>query len=252
MHRRFALAMLTAIPLALVAGHAGAADIKVQAAAAVKEPFQELVATFGRESGNKVEAAFGPVGGIMNKIKGGERPDVIILSLAAMDDLDKAGSLVAGSRAELGRAIASVAVKKGAKAPDISTPDAFKAALLAATKVAFTDPAAGGTAGIYFAGLLQKFGIADEIKKKEVLASDGGAVAAAVANGTADLGITFGSELLPNKGVTIVGPIPPAIGLTVAYVAGVASWSKEGDAARALIGYLTKPAAKDHFKSAGL
>jgi molybdate transport system substrate-binding protein len=252
MHRRFALAMLTAIPLALAAGQAGAADIKVLAAAAVKEPFLELVANFGRETPNKVNAAFGPVGGLMAKLKAGEKPDIIILSAAAMDELDKGGSLVAGSGAELGRAVASVAVKAGAKEPDISTPDAFKAALLAAGKVAYTDPAAGGTAGIYFAGLLQKFGIADEIKKKAVLASDGGAVAAAVAKGEADIGITFGSELLPNKGVKIVGPIPQSIGLTVAYVAAVASWSKEADAARALIAYLTRPPAKDHFKEAGL
>jgi molybdate transport system substrate-binding protein len=252
MSRRFAFALLTAIPFALTAAQAGAADIKVLAAAAVKEPFQELVADFGRETGNKVDAIFGPVGGLVGKIKAGEKPDIIILSAAAMDDLDKAGSLVAGSRAELGRAVASVAVKAGAKAPDISTPDAFKQALLAATKVAYTDPSAGGTAGIYFNGLLQKFAIADEIKKKAVLASDGGAVAAAVAKGDADLGVTFGSELLPNKGVKIVGPIPPAIGLTVAYVAAVASWSKESEAARALIGFLTKPAARDHFKEAGL
>jgi molybdate transport system substrate-binding protein len=252
MHRRFALAVLTAIPLTLAAGAAGAADLKVSAAAAVKEPFNELVATFSKESGNKVEASFGPVGGIVNKLKAGEKPDIIILSTAAMDQLDKEGTLVAGSRAELGRAVASVAVKAGAKEPDISTPDAFKAALLGAKKVAFTDPAAGGTAGIYLAGLLQKFGIAEEIKAKAILASDGGAVAAAVAKGDADLGITFGSELLPNKGVKIVGPIPQAIGLTVAYVAGVASWSREGDAGKALIGYLTKPAAKEHFKEAGL
>jgi molybdate transport system substrate-binding protein len=252
MSRRFAFAVLTAIPFALTAAQAGAADIKVLSAAAVEEPFQKLVADFMRETGNKVDATFGPVGGLVNKIKGGEKPDVIILSAAAIDDLEKAGSLVSGSRAELGRAIASVAVKAGAKAPDISTPDAFKQALLSANKVAYTDPAAGGTAGIYFNGLLEKFGIADEVKKKAVLGSGGSAVAVAVAKGDADLGISFGSELLPNKGVKIVGPLPQSIGLTVAYVAAVASWSKEAEPARALIGYLTKPAARDHFKEAGL
>ena len=252
MHRRFVLALLTAIPLAVAATAAGAADIKVLAAAAVKEPFEQLVAVFDRESGNKVDATFGPVGGLVNKIKAGEKPDVIILSAAGMDGLDKQGSLVTATRAELGRAVASVAVKAGAPAPDISTPDAFKQALIAARKVAYTDPAAGGTAGIYFTKLLQTFGIADQVKAKAVLGSSGAAVADAVAKGDADLGVTFGSELLPNKGVKIVGPLPQSIGLTVAYVAAVASWSKEGDAARALIGYLTKPASRDHFKGAGL
>jgi molybdate transport system substrate-binding protein len=252
MPRHLAFAVLTAIPLALAAGQAIAADVKVLSAAAIQEPFQQLATEFTKETGNKVDATFGPVGGLQNKLKAGEKPDVIILSAAAMDELDKAGSLVAASRAELGRAIASVAVKAGAKEPDISSPDAFKAALLAATKVALTDPAAGGTAGIYMAGLLQKFGIADEIKKKAVLTSGGSAVAAAVAKGDADLGISFGSELLPNKGVKIVGPLPQSIGLTVAYVGAVSSWSKEGDVARALIGYMMRPAAREHFKAAGL
>lgn len=249
---RFTFAVLTAIPFALAAPQAGAADIKVLSAAAVEEPFRQLVADFTRETGNKVDASFGPVGGLVAKINGGEKPDVIILSASAIDNLDKAGSLVSGSRAELGRTIASVAVKAGAKQPDIATPDAFRQALLAATKVAYTDPAAGGTAGIYFNGLIEKFGIADQIKKKAVLSSSGSAVAAAVAKGDADLGISFGSELLPNKGVKILGPIPQPIGLTVAYVAGVASWSKEGEPAHALIRFLTRPAARDHFKEAGL
>ena len=252
MCRRFALSILTAVPLALAAGHAGAADIYVVGAGAIQEPFEALTAEFSRETGHKVHAIFGPVGGMQAKLKGGEKADVIVLSTAAMDALDKAGSLVAGTRAELGRAIAGIGVKAGASQPDISTPDALKKALQAARTVAYTNPAAGGTAGIYMTGLLDRLGLTDEVKKKELLEKSGSAVAEAVANGAAEIGISFTSELLPNKGVKVVGPMPQSIGLVVTYVAGIASASKEADAARGLITYMTRPASHDHFKEAGL
>ena len=88
MYRRFALSILTAIPLALVAGLAGAADINVVGAGAIEEPFEKLTAEFSRESGHKVHAIFGPVGGMVTKLKGGEKADVIVLSVAAMDELE--------------------------------------------------------------------------------------------------------------------------------------------------------------------
>jgi len=252
MSRRFALSLLAAIPLAFSAGHAGAADIYVVGAGAIEEPFEALTAEFSRDTGHKVHAIFGPVGGMQAKLKGGEKADVIVLSTAAMDELDKAGALVAGTRAELGRAVAGVAVRAGGQAPDISTPDAFKKALQAARTVAYTNPAAGGTAGIYMAGLLERFGITEEVKKKAVLQSSGSAVADAVANGAAEIGISFTSELMPNKAVKVVGPLPQAIGLVVAYAAGISKTSAQAEPARALITYMTTPAARDHFKQAGL
>ena len=249
MQRRLALAVLTAIPLTLPAAHSGAADLKVLSARVVQEPFQQLAADFAKETGHKVDASYGSPGAIQNKLKAGEKPDLFVLPTAAMDQLDKAGLIASAGRAELGRAVVGVAVKVGAKEPEISTPDAFKAALLAAPKIAYTDPAAGSSVGMYVTALLQRLGIADE---KALLESGGSAVVAAVADGKAVIGITFISELLPYKGIKVVGPIPPAIGLVVGYEAAVPTWSKEGDAGRALIRYLTTPAARDHFKQAGL
>jgi molybdate transport system substrate-binding protein len=252
MCRRIALSILTAIPLALSAGHAGAAELNVVGAGAIEEPFEALTAEFSRASGHKVHAIFGPVGGMQAKLKGGEKADVIVLSAAAMDELDKAGSLVAGSRAELGRAMVGVAVRTGAPQPDISTPDAVKKTLLAARTIAYTNPAAGGTAGVYLTGLLERLGLTEEVKKKALLQTSGSATAAAVANGAAEIGITFTSELLPNKGVKVVGTMPQSIGLTVAYVAGISTGSTQAEPARALITYMTRPASRDHFKEAGL
>ena len=99
MYRRFALSLAAATTLALAAGQAGAADLNVAGAAAIGEPFEKLAADFTRESGHKVHTIFGPVGGIMNKLKNGEKADVIVLSTAALDELDKAGALVPGTRA---------------------------------------------------------------------------------------------------------------------------------------------------------
>jgi molybdate transport system substrate-binding protein len=252
MSRRFALSILAAVPLAFCAGHAGAAEIYVVGAGAIEEPFEALTDAFSRETGHKVHAIFGPVGGMQAKLKGGEKADVIVLSTAAMDALDKDGALVAGSRAELGRATAGIAVRAGAPVPDISSSDALKKTLIAARTVAYTNPAAGGTAGIYMTGLLDRLGLTEEVKKKALLQASGSAVADAVANGAAEIGISFTSELLPNKGVKVVGQMPQSIGLVVTYVAGVASASKEAEAARALITYMTRPASHDHFKEAGL
>ena len=252
MCRRFVLSTLAAIPLALSIGHAGAADINVVGAGAIEEPFEALSAEFSREAGHKVHAIFGPVGGMMTKLKGGEKADVIVLSAAAMDELEKAGSLVAGSRVELGHATVGIAVRAGAPQPDFSTPDALKKTLLAARTIAYTNPAAGGTAGIYLNSLLDRLGVAEEVKKKSLLQTSGSATAAAVANGAAEIGITFTSELLPNKGVKVVGTMPQSIGLTVAYVAAVATASTQAEPARALIAYMTRPASHDHFKEAGL
>jgi molybdate transport system substrate-binding protein len=250
--RRAALSIFAAIPVAFAAGHAGAAEIYVVAAGAVEEPFEALAAEFSKQTGHKVHAIFGPVGGMQAKLKGGEKADVIVLSNAAMDALDKEGSLVAGTRAELGHATVGIGVKSGAAKPDISSPDALKKSLLSARTIAYTNPAAGGTAGIYMSGLLDRLGVADEVKKKALLESSGSAVAAAVAKGAAEIGISFTSELMPNKEVAVVGPMPQSIGLVVTYAGAVASASKEADAARALITYMTAPAAREHFKTAGL
>src|ERR1700736_1483934 len=252
MRHRFALFMLTAIPFALSAGHAGAAEISVVGAGAIEEPFEALTAEFSRQSGHKIHAIFGPVGGMAAKLKGGEKADVIVLSAAAMDELEKAGSLVAGSRVELGHATVGVAVKVGAPQPDISTPEPIKAMLLSARTIAYTNPAAGGTAGIYMTNTLERLGLTEEVKKKALLQASGSAVADAVANGAAEIGISFTSELFPNKAIKVVGPLAQEIGLVVTYAAGLATKSAQPEPARALITYMTRPASREHFKEAGL
>src|SRR6202023_1824419 len=122
--------------------------------------------------------------------------------------------------------------RPGPRVPDISSPDALKKTLQAARTIAYTNPAAGGTAGIYMTGLIDRLGLTEEVKKKAVLQSSGSAVADAVANGAAEIGISFTSELLPNKAVKVVGPIPQSIGLVVTYAAGISKASQQTEPAR--------------------
>jgi molybdate transport system substrate-binding protein len=250
MGRRIALYLIILFPLGAAQG--AAADLKVLGAGPVEHTFKELVPAFTRTTGHKVEGTFDTVGVIERKLKAGEKADVIILSTAAMEEMAKAGSLVAGSSAEVGRGTSGLAVRAGATVPDISTPDALKKTLLAARSVAYVDPAVGATTGIFFARLLDRLTIADEINKKAILLRRGYEVAQAVADGSAEIGNTNLTELMPHKGVTVVGPIPEPLGLVIAYVAGVSSTSPHAEAARALIGFLTSPEARSRFKAAGL
>jgi len=251
-NRRSALAIPAVISLALAAAGASAAELKGLAAGSVQEAFKDLVPAFTRESGHKVETSFGPVGALQTRLKNGETADVIVLSAAAMEEMKKAGALAAGSSAELGRAAAGVAVRAGAPLPDIATPDALKRALLAARSIAYPDPAAGGTAGVCVINLVERLGIAEDFKKKSLPQQRGFEIGAAVADGKAEIGIAFISELLPNKGLRMVGAIPQEIGLTVSYVAGVAAASTQGEAARAFISFLIRPASRERFEAAGL
>ena len=251
MHRRFALLLLAALPLALAATQAGAAELKVLGGGPVDGTFRNLSAAFARETGHKVEGTFDTVGVIQAKLKSGEKPDIIILTPAAMDELDKSGSLVAGTRVELARARSGLAVRAGAPVPDISTPDALKKTLLAARSVAYADPKVA-TSGAFFAMMLARLQIADEVNKKALLFSRGFYVADAVAEGKAEIGNTNMSEMVPNKGVKVIGALPEPFALVTPYVAAVTTTSANPDGARALIAYLNSAAAREKFKAAGL
>jgi molybdate transport system substrate-binding protein len=248
---------LTLLGLAMVLLAAGAprdaaaAEIKVLTAGAFKQVLVALVPDFERQTGHKVTLENDTVGALTKRIEGGEAFDVAVLTPAAVNDLSSKGKLVAGSRANLGRVGVGVMVKAGAPVPDISTVDAFKRALLAAKSVAYIDPASGGSSGIYVAGLLDKLGIADQIKPKAKL-KQGGYVADLIVKGEAELGIHQISEIVPVKEVTLVGPLPAEIQNYTVYAAGLGAQAKDGDAAKALIKALTGPAAADVLKSKGM
>jgi molybdate transport system substrate-binding protein len=228
------------------------ATIKVMSAGAVQSMVTALGAEFERATGHKLDLNFGTAGALRDRFEGGEVPDLLILSASIMQALDKDGAFVAGSRTDLGRTVTGVAVKEGAKPPDISTPEAFKQALLAARGVAYTDPQAGGSSGTFFAGLLQRLGIADEVNSKAVLGKRGYEVAQSVADGRAEIGTTFISEILTVEGVTVVGPLPGDLHNVNTYTAAIPAGSSSREAAADLLRALTNPATAARWTAAGL
>jgi molybdate transport system substrate-binding protein len=228
------------------------AAIKVMSAGAVKSMVAALGAEFERESGNRLDLNFGTAGSLRDRIKGGEAADLVILSESAIAELGKLGLVVPDSRIDLGRTVTGVVVREGAPVPDISTPEAFKRALLNARTVAYTDPKAGGSGGIMFAVLLQKLGIADDINKKAVLGKGGHDVAVSIAEGRAEFGTTFISEVLPVKGARVVGPLPGALHNANTYSAAIHAQAKNRAGASDFLRKLTDPAARSRWTAAGL
>lgn len=228
------------------------ATIKVMATGAVESMVRRLGPEYEKQSGNTLDLHFGTAGALRARIEQGEAADLVVLPAATIASYEKAGKFAPGSVVDLGRTVTGVAIKQGAPAPDISTPQAFKQALIKARGVAYSDPAAGGSSGNYFAGLIEKLGIADEIGKKAVLGKRGYEVAQAVVDGRAELGTTFISELMTVPGVTILGPLPGDLHFTNTYTAAIPAGSTQQEAARALLRVLTNPATRARWTEAGL
>ena len=230
---------------------ASAAEVKVLTAGAFKQIVLAVVPEFERQTGHKVVVDNDTVGALVKRIEGGEAFDVAVLTPGVVDELAGKGKIAPGSKAALARVGVGVMVKAGAPKPDIGSVDAFKRALLAAKSVAYIDPASGGSSGIYVANLLQKLGIADEIKPKAKL-KQGGYVADLIKSGEAEIGIHQISEIVPVKEVTLVGPLPAEIQNYTTYAAGIGAAAKDGEAAKALIKVFSGPAAAAVLKEKGM
>jgi molybdate transport system substrate-binding protein len=232
--------------LVLFAPSPAAAQLRLLVGGAMAEPVKKVGADF------KISLTTDTSGALQNKLRSGEKADVIIVSAPAMDALEKEKRIVPGTRVDLARGLIGVGMRPGAKAPDLSSADAFKKAMLAAKSVSYVDPKAGGTSGTYIAGLFQKMGIAQEMQSKTVFRNQGSEVADAVAKGDAEIGITFTSEMLTNKGVKLAGLLPDAIQLPTIYTGAVPVGAPNPDGGRAFLKALKAPAGLVAIKGAGL
>ena len=226
-----------------------AAEILVLSGGAAQSPLTAAVPAFESRSGHKVNFTFAPAGEIAKRVAAGEIYDLLILPAENIEAYEKQGKVVPASRAPLGKVGIGVAVNERAPSPDISTPEAFKQALLAAKSVVYIDPARG-TSGKHFAGVLQQLGIAEQVNAKATLGS-GGYVVAPVGRGEIELGVHQITEILPVPGVKLVGPLPPALQKWTTYTAVMMPGAKSPDAARALIAYLTSRDALAAFEPKG-
>jgi molybdate transport system substrate-binding protein len=231
-----------------------AAGIKVISGGAFKQVLNALAEQYQKASGNTLDLTYRTVGQHLNLIQCGEETfDVAVLTPEAIDGLIKDGKVVAGSRADLARTGVGVVVKAGAPLPDIGSVEAFKRALLEAKSVAYIDPAAGGSSGIYVGKLLERLGIAAAVNAKAKLIH-GGAVADHIAAGEAEIGIHQISEILAVKGAVLVGPLPAEIQNFTVYAVGVGSAARDGakDAAIALVKFLAGPHAGPIIMAKGM
>jgi molybdate transport system substrate-binding protein len=236
---------------AVIAWPAGAAEIKVLTTGAYKPVVTALVPLFEKDTGHKITVDNDTAGALVRRVEGGETFDVLVLTPGALTDLAKKGRVANEPPLMLAKVGIGVAVKVGAKAPDIRTTDAFRQALLGATKVAMIDPAAGGSSGIYLAGLFERWGIADTIKAKAVLVP-GGLVATRVVSGEADLAIHQVSEILAVKGAVLVGPLPADIQNYTVYAGAISTTTKQPDIARNFLTTLWGPESAPVLEAKGM
>jgi molybdate transport system substrate-binding protein len=240
------IALLTIAGLA----PASAADLKLLTAGAFKPVAQELVPEFEKRTGHKVTIENDTAGGVARRIREGEYFDVAVIPPLTLGPF-LGGRLVESSAKALARVGIGVAIRQGAPVPDISTVDAWKQSLLKARAIAYTDPASGGTAGTYLAGLFEKMGIAAELRPKTVLVK-GGLAAEKLISGEADIAMQPTSELLAVPGAQLVGPIPLEVQTYILYSGAVSSGARDQAAADALLRALWGPDKEALLKKKGM
>jgi len=228
-----------------------AVRLKVLSAGAVKYVATDFAPRFTRDTGDQVEFTFGTIGGVRKRLENGETADIVMGTAPAIAQMEQSGVLVAGSCTDLGRTLTGLCVRADAPMPDISTPDRFKQTLLKARSIAYTNPQAGGTSGIFLVGLLERLGIAEAVGRKALLCINGDDVVDKVAAGAAEIGSTFLSEIVPMKAVKAVGPLPQPIQNATAYAAGIMTGSGNREAASRFIAMLTAPAQREAWLSLG-
>jgi len=209
----------------------------VIASSPFREVYLELVPQFEQMHKQKVVASFSSSPDIMKRAKAGESADLFILASGSVDELIKLGKVVPGSRVDLAKSGMGIAVRAGAPKADISSSDAVKRALLAAKSIGYS----GGASGAYVIELVQRMGIADELKPKLRQAPPGVPVGDLVARGEVEIGLHQMSELLPVAGIDILGPLPADIQQFTVFAAGVSTGAKTPDAAKKLVKFLTAP-----------
>ena len=242
-----------ALGLALFGISAGtiarAAEIRLLCAVALHPAIDALIPDFEKSSGHKVSVTYGRLGAVADRVQKGEAADIVISSVPMIDRLQAQGKVVADSHViKVG---VGAFVRKGAVKPDISSADAFKRSMLAARSIAYPDPAGGGASGIYVASLLERLGIAVEMKPKTKLFPPTEVLYASVASGDVEIGFNQISEILAQPTVELAGPLPSAIQNYTQFAPGIVIGSSQTDAGRALVTFLSSPAAKTVLKAKG-
>jgi molybdate transport system substrate-binding protein len=230
------------------AGDAAAAELKVVATTSLKATLDKLAPQFERSSGHKLTFEYGTSAPLKRKIDAGEPFDLAILVPASTDALIKAGKIAQDTRTDIARSAIGVAVRKGTPKRDTGSGEALKRVLKEAKSISYSGE---GASGKYFTGLLEKLGIAAEVKPK-LRPLPSGDVVAPVAKGEIDIAVITLANIVVNPGVELAGLLPRDLQHYTVYTAGVSSGSKNADAAKALIAHLMASEATPSFEAAGM
>jgi molybdate transport system substrate-binding protein len=216
------------------------ATLNIFSAGAAQAVVAQIAEKFQRESGNLINAAYGAVGAMKARVVAGEPADVIVLTAALIDELIQQGLVVPGSRVDLGRVGTGVAVRAGTPLPDVRNPQVLRGNMLAATKIVCPDPAVA-TAGKVVLNALDQLGIAGQVRARLQYFPNGYAAMAYLAQSTSmlEMGITQITEIMANRGVTLVGPLPPELQNIAVYSVGLAAHSAHPERSREFIRRLT-------------
>ncbi|MFL5289766.1 MAG: substrate-binding domain-containing protein [Rhodopila sp.] len=219
--------------------------IKVLSTLAVMGAMRDLARQFEAAGGESVDADFSPTVALLERLRGGETADVAILIAQGVEDLIREGIIHAGSRAGVALSFVGIAAKAGAPKPDIGTVDALKASLLAASCVAYSRI---GASGLYFAELLKRLGIAEQVNSRALIVPSG-LTAERLVSGEADLAVQQISELMVVPGIEVVGPLPSAVQTVATFSGGLLTDRPE---AAALLRFLASPLAAPALRASGL
>jgi len=251
MRTHSAVAFALSLPLLAAAASAVGAELTVFVTGSMADPIEHAAHDFTHATGHTLKFERATTGGLLAKIRAGERGDVIVIAAEAAISLEQDGTLVAGTRAAVASSLFGVVVRTGSPSPDVATPEAFKATVLRAPTISYPDPVAATVSGGYIESVLDKLGIKDAARGKAQLKPMGYLVGEAVAKGEAALGLSFMSEFVANPALKVV-PFPEALQKPQLYTAGVFAQSANAAAARELIAFLTSAAARTELSAAGV
>jgi molybdate transport system substrate-binding protein len=240
--------ILVAVAALCFCGAVSAAEVRLLAAGATEEIFSELIPAFESATGHKVVATWAGTVDIKKRMAAGEVFDAVIVGSVEVDAFIAQGKVVSGSRVDLMTSGVGIAVRTGAPKPDIRSADALRKTLIDASSIAYST----GPSGVYVAKLLERMGIAEQVKSKVMTAKTGVRVGTMLARGEAEIGFQQVSELIHDSGIEYLGPLPRDLQSITVYSAGIHSRGTQPAAAKALVDFIATPAAGDVIRKNGM